>query len=186
MTLTDAARAIVEHTGSHLRVLGPPGSGKTTLLTERFRALERAGRRPAVITYTHAARERLVAALMPADSARFGQLPVTTYSQIVARVLRENAPAGRAPLGEVEEVAVLEGVVDAAAGELESDYARIAASAGFQRTLLATIHALLQHGLTADGAEQAANGVRFFASVECSLIERRRSFTLSALRSASS
>ncbi|MDH3197314.1 MAG: AAA family ATPase, partial [Candidatus Krumholzibacteria bacterium] len=158
MTLTDAARAIVEYTGAHLRVLGPPGSGKTSLLTERFRWLESRGRRPAAITYTHAARERLVAALLPADCARFGRLPVYTYHQLVAHVLREDEPAGRAPLGEVEEMAVLERVVEDALSELGSDYRSVARSAGFQRTLLATIHALLQHGLTAAGAERAMGG----------------------------
>jgi superfamily I DNA/RNA helicase len=155
MTLTDAARAIVEYTGAHLRVLGPPGSGKTSLLAERFRWLESRGRRPAAITYTNAARERLVAALLPADSARFGRLPVYTYHQLVAHVLREDEPAGRAPLGEVEETAVLERVVEDALSEMGSDYRSVARAAGFQRTLLATIHALLQHGLTAAGAERA-------------------------------
>ena len=50
---------IVEHAGGHLRVLGPPASGKTTLLMERFRHLEAAGVKTAVITYAREHRDRL-------------------------------------------------------------------------------------------------------------------------------
>jgi superfamily I DNA/RNA helicase/CRISPR/Cas system-associated exonuclease Cas4 (RecB family) len=146
--LTDTHLEIVEHTGGHLRVLGPPASGKTALLLERFRRLETKGAPAAVVTYTRESSERMTAELLSSRSARFGRVPVYTYHTL-AREIAGAAPPGNARvIGEMEESVLLRGVLRRMRGELSSDYRKTLDSTAFQRTILDALHVLFQNGVT--------------------------------------
>lgn len=152
MTQDHSTRSIVEHEGGHLRVLGPAASGKTTLMLERFRWLEGQGRRPAIIAYGREHRDRLVEALVPDGSARFGRVPVWTFPQLANELLRIEHPAARGALGELEEHVLLERVIEEA--PLRSDYRNIIGSDTLRSTLLSVIHVLLQNDVPPDADPQ--------------------------------
>ncbi|MCH7549499.1 MAG: ATP-dependent helicase, partial [Candidatus Krumholzibacteriota bacterium] len=146
---------IIEHTGGHVRVLGPPGAGKTRHLVERFRWLEGQGRRVAVITYGSARRERMTGELLERGSARRGHMPVWTFPQLARHVLAAAEPGLRGPLRELQELVLLDRVLGDLDGGLSSDYRSISESPAFRRELLGVIHTLLQNGI---GAPEAVTG----------------------------
>lgn len=145
---TEDYREIIEYSGRHLRVLGPPASGKTSRLLDRFRHLERAGASAAVVTYTRASADRLTAELLAKNSARFGRVPVYTY-HMLSREISGSAPAvDSTVIGEMEEAVLLRRVLQRMKKTLTSDYRGTLDSTSFQRTILGVLHALSQNGVT--------------------------------------
>jgi len=143
-------RDIVEHTGGHLRVLGPPASGKTTLLVDRFRHLEAAGVHTAVIAYTRDHRDRLTGDLLPPDSARFGRVPIYTYHTLAGEILGGESAGASRVIGEMEESILLRRVLRRTKDRISSDYRRTLDSTAFQRTVLSVLHVLFQNGVDDD------------------------------------
>ncbi len=151
------ARAIIEHTGRHLRAIGPPGSGKTRLLVERFRALEARGRRPGIVAFGHEQRQRLVELVIPPNTGRLGPEPVTTHALLASAILNAANPSRLRTLRDVDELLVLGRLLRREPSLLASDLSAIAASSTFLRDLLEAVHALAQHGLAPDAARTCAD-----------------------------
>ena len=140
----------------HARVIGPPGSGKTTLLIERFRALVARGHRPGIVAFGREHRDRLLERVIPPGGAHLGAHPVTTHALVASAVLNAARPARPRTLRDVDELLVLARLVRREPTLLSSDLSAISGSSTFLRDLLDALHALAQHGISAEAARACA------------------------------
>lgn len=172
---------ILERPPGHARILGAPRSGKTTLLVERFHHLERAGHHPLVIAFGRDQHDRLLERLIPAGSARFGAMPVTTHGMLATRIISSARPGRARTLRDVDELVVLDRVLARNMDLMRSDLRSIADSSSFRDDLLRLLHVLAQNGLAADDADatakragdkRAADVLAIFAAYQRHLRER--------------
>ncbi len=145
---------IIERPPGHARILGPPRSGKTTLLVERFHQLTQAGHRPLVIAFGRDQHDRLLDRLIPAGTARFGAMPVTTHGLLAARILSTARPGRARTLRDVDERVVLDRVMQS--GVLKSDLRSIGDSHSLRDALLPLLHLFAQNGIAREQAGRAA------------------------------
>jgi hypothetical protein len=179
MSASRSSSRITDRPPGHARILGAPRSGKTTLLVERFHHLSRAGHEPLVIAFGREQHDRLLERLLPAGTARFGAMPVTTHGLLASRILSTARPGRARTLRDVDELVVLDRVLER--GVLESDLRSIASSSTLRDDLLRLLHVLAQNGVTPDAAEKAAHRapdpraadvLRLFVAYQARLRER--------------
>ncbi len=136
--------------GGPLRILGLPGSGRTRALVERWRSLRAEGHPARIVTWGAARRDAILERLVPDGGALVGAPPVATWSSLAIEVLRRSGEKFVGPLTELQEHAVLAGVLERT--RPESDYRRVLDSPTLRAALLSALHALAQNDVAADRA----------------------------------